>query len=43
MVHDTEFSIDAIDKHYKSTYVHEAKFYDLQPTSLKVSWKQRTR
>ncbi|WP_406616969.1 glycosyltransferase [Mycoplasmopsis adleri] len=43
MVHDTEFSFDALVNGYKGVYVDAAKFYDLQPTKWDVSWKQRTR
>ncbi|UUD34997.1 glycosyltransferase family 2 protein [Mycoplasmopsis caviae] len=43
MVHDTEFSFDALSNNYKGIYVDGARFYDLQPTKMSVSWKQRTR
>ncbi|BAW18544.1 glycosyl transferase [Mycoplasmopsis bovigenitalium] len=43
MVHDTEFSFDALVNGYKGVYVDQAKFYDLQPTDWNISWKQRTR
>lgn len=43
MVHDTEFSFDALVNNYKGVYVDQARFYDLQPTDWNISWKQRTR
>ncbi len=43
MVHDTEFSYDALCKKWKGAHVDQAVFYDLQPTKFNVSYNQRTR
>ncbi|MDE6583492.1 MAG: glycosyltransferase [Clostridia bacterium] len=43
LTEDYEFTLSSLLNNYKSTYNEKAIFYDEQPTSLKVSWKQRVR
>ncbi len=43
LTEDYEFTLYSILNNYDSTYNEKAMFYDEQPTSLKVSWKQRLR
>ncbi len=40
---DRSFSSDAVAKGLRVSYQHEAQFYDEQPTSLHIAWRQRTR
>lgn len=43
LTEDFEFTLASVLNNYNSTYNEKAKFYDEQPTKLKVSWKQRVR
>lgn len=43
LTEDYEFSLCAVLHNYSSSYNEKAVFYDEQPSSLKVSWKQRVR
>ena len=43
LTEDRSFCTDAVIQNYKITYVEDAKFYDEQPYSLKVAFKQRLR
>lgn len=43
LTEDWEFSADQILQGRKIKYCNEAVFYDEQPTSLKVMWRQRVR
>ena len=43
LTEDREFSAVLASQGVKITYQHEAEFYDEQPTSLKIIWRQRTR
>ncbi len=40
---DRSLSSDAVAKGLRVSYQHEAQFYDEQPTSLQIAWRQRTR
>ncbi len=43
LTEDRAFSIDAVIKGYRIVYQHEAEFYDEQPTSVKISMRQKIR
>ncbi len=43
LTEDRAFSIDAVVKGYRVVYQNEAEFYDEQPTSVKISMRQRIR
>lgn len=43
LTEDREFSAVLAAQGVKITYQHEAEFYDEQPTSLEIIWRQRTR
>lgn len=43
LAEDRSFSADSIARGMSICYQHEAEFYDEQPTSLKVTWRQRLR
>lgn len=43
LTEDIEFSTWCVVNNIKIGFAHNAVFYDEQPVSLKVSWKQRTR
>ena len=43
LTEDWEFSADQVLKNNKIMYCDEAEFYDEQPTSFKVMWRQRVR
>ena len=43
LTEDREFSSAAVTKGYTITYQHEAQFYDEQPTSGRIAWRQRIR
>ncbi|MBE6738034.1 MAG: glycosyltransferase [Ruminococcaceae bacterium] len=43
LTEDIEFTIKSVLRDKRIGYCHAAKFYDEQPTTLKDSWKQRTR
>ncbi len=40
---DRSFSSDAVARGIRIGYQHEAQFYDEQPTSLHIAWRQRIR
>lgn len=40
---DRSFSSDAVARGIRIGYQHEAQFYDEQPTSLRIAWRQRIR
>ena len=43
LTEDREFSAIAVIDGIRITYQHEAEFYDEQPVSLKIAWRQRLR
>lgn len=43
LAEDRSFSADTVAHGISIAYQHEAEFYDEQPTSLKVVWRQRIR
>ncbi len=40
---DRSFSSDLVARGIRIAYQHEAEFYDEQPTSLRIAWRQRIR
>lgn len=43
LAEDRSFSADSIVQGFSVAYQHEAEFYDEQPTSMRVVWRQRIR
>lgn len=43
LTEDRAFSVDAVARGVHISYQHEAQFYDEQPVSLAVAWRQRMR
>ena len=43
LTEDRALTADAVAQGYQITYQDEAEFYDEQPTSLKIAWRQRLR
>ena len=43
LTEDWEFSADQITQRHKIVYCDEAMFYDEQPTTFKIMWRQRMR
>lgn len=43
LTEDREFSAIAVCNGVRITYQHEAEFYDEQPVSFKIAWRQRLR
>ena len=43
LAEDRSFSADSVVHGIRISYQHEAEFYDEQPTSLKIVWRQRIR
>lgn len=43
LTEDRAFTADAVAQGYRISYNDEAEFYDEQPTSLRIAWRQRVR
>ena len=43
LTEDRALTVDAVSQGYQISYQDEAIFYDEQPTSLKIAWRQRLR